>query len=96
METSTTAAAAPKYAYHITFVYAIKQPGVVTLIGETPEQAIELLKKMSASFDFLEVTEIVNYEDIPGLVKVREEQLRRQAEAEAENTTADTNSPKVH
>ena len=85
----------PTKAYHITFSMTMpehSQPGVITLVGSSKEEVIEKLYKMLPQHK-ISIVDIVDYEDIPGLIAVKklqdEEQARQLEEKEDRDDTID-------
>lgn len=63
-----------KKAYHISFVFDQKQPGVITIPGDDPDNAVENFMKLMEQFNNVEVMNIVDLADIPFLKAIHDAQ----------------------
>lgn len=63
-----------KKAYHISFVFDQKQPGVITIPGDNPDDAVENFMKMMEHFNNVEVMNIVDLAEIPFLKAIHDAQ----------------------
>jgi hypothetical protein len=61
-------------AYHISFVFDQRQPGVITIPGKDPEDAISNLMKLMESFNNVEVMNVIDLAEIPFLQHIHDAQ----------------------
>ena len=69
-------------AYHISFVFDQKQPGVITVPGETADAATENFMKMMEHFNNVEIIQIVDLAEIPFLKRIHDAQEKEEEETE--------------
>lgn len=81
-------------AYHIEFFATMKQPGTIMLVGENEEAVKELLMKMLAHMETVDVSAVYNIEDIPALKLLKEAQDKAREEQMASSPSADEDEEK--
>ena len=69
-------------AYHISFVFDQKQPGVITVPGETADAATENFMKMMEHFNNVEIIQIVDLAEIPFFKRIHDAQEKEEEETE--------------
>lgn len=72
-------------AYHISFVFDQKQPGVITIPGETADAATENFMKMMEHFNNVEIIQIVDLAEIPFLKRIHDAQKENEEEETEES-----------
>jgi len=61
-------------AYHISFVFDQRTPGVITMPGKDPEDATANLMKLMEAFENVEVMQIIDLAEIPFLQRMHDAQ----------------------